>query len=56
MASKKKLRRNFRRIAERNDKSYRETIEVFYGKGIEDINRSLVYSLHKKTGRHSNRY
>lgn len=56
MASKKKLRRNLRRIAERKGKGYREAIESFYGKGIEDINRSLLYSLHKKTGPHANRY
>jgi hypothetical protein len=56
VASNKKLRRNLRRIAERKGKGYRDALENFYGKEIKDINKSLLYSLHKNTGRHANRY
>lgn len=49
MASKKKLRRHIKRLAERKDVSYREAISRFYGKSINEINKSLLYSLHKNT-------
>ena len=49
MASKKKLRRHLKRIADRKDISYRDSICNFYGKKLDEINKSLLYSLHKKT-------
>ena len=49
MASKKKLRRYLRRIADRKDISYRDSICNFYGKKLDKINKSLLYSLHKNT-------
>jgi len=49
----KKLRRFLRRMSERNGKSYRDSISLFYGKEISEINQGLLRSLHKKTTRRS---
>ena len=42
MASKKKLRRHLKRIADRKDISYRDSICNFYGKKLDEINKSLL--------------
>lgn len=47
--SNKRTRRNLRRVAERKGLGYGEAIVRFYGKDIPDIDKNLVYSLHKKT-------
>lgn len=49
MASNKKLRRHLRRTAERKGLDYRDSIVRFYGKDLCDLNKSLLYSLHKRT-------
>jgi hypothetical protein len=50
--SKKKLRRNLRRLANRKGISYDQaTIEFFKVKSLSELNRSLVYSLEKKPSR-----
>lgn len=36
-------------MSERNGKSYGDSIRSFYGKELSEINRSLLYSLHKRT-------
>lgn len=51
MASNKKLRRHLKRLASKSGISYRDAICKFYGKNIKDINKSLLYSLHKNTGK-----
>lgn len=47
--SKKKLRRHLRRLAERKGESYGESIRRFYGKGLSEMDRNLLYSLYKRT-------
>jgi hypothetical protein len=49
MSSNKKTRRHIRRLAERKGMEYREAVSLFYGKELGEINRSLLYSLHKNT-------
>jgi hypothetical protein len=49
MASKKKLRRRLRRISDKDGIGYRDAICKFYKKKLEDVNKSLLYSLHKNT-------
>lgn len=51
MSSNKKLRRHLKRLAAREGIGYRDAICKFYGKSIDKINKSLLYSLHKNTGR-----
>lgn len=54
--SKKKLRRNLRRLASRKGISYDQaTMEFFKVKSLSELNRSLVYSLEKKPSRRKSR-
>lgn len=50
--STKKIRRNLRRICDRQGISYKDAILKFYGVGsLKDLDKNLVWSLYKENNK-----